>query len=299
MKNLHFIMMALILVAGVTAAPCFADKYTPLYPVHIEETISISDLTHTDSSDSLRLEQENYGIDRARVLLYAGLKEPVVLAEAETDTEEDADYFDEEDEDVISDPIEPFNRATFYFNDKLYLWVINPVAKGYSVVIPEDARVGVRNVFTNVATPIRFVNCILQFKMKSAGNELIRFITNSTIGFLGLFDVADRKLDIKIQDEDFGQTLGVWGLGSGFYINWPVLGPSSVRGSVGLVGDYFLDPVSYVTPRLDSLAIKAGDRVNRTSLVLGQYEDIKKDALDPYSAFKDIYHQYRKGKISK
>jgi phospholipid-binding lipoprotein MlaA len=101
-----------------------------------------------------------------------------------------------------------------------------------------------------------------------------------------------------MQQEDLGQTLGAWGLGPGFYITLPVLGPSSLRDSVGLVGDYFADPVNYINPYLfDRVSIKAGDRVNRTSLRIGDYEEIKKDAIDPYIAIRDIYHQYRKKKV--
>ena len=135
--------------------------------------------------------------------------------------------------------------------------------------------------------------------MKSAGNELLRFGVNSTVGMLGLYDVARDEMGIKVQDEDFGQTLGVWGAGPVFYITWPVLGPSNVRDSIGLAGDYFLDPVNYVNPLLDSYAIKAGDAVNKTSLVIGDYEEIKKDAIDPYAAFRDIYYQYRESKIER
>ncbi len=102
-----------------------------------------------------------------------------------------------------------------------------------------------------------------------------------------------------MQDEDFGQTLGIWGLGPGFYINWPFLGPSSLRDSVGYAGDYLFDPINYVTPLIDRYSIVISDRVNRTSLILGDYEEIKKDAIDPYTAFRDIYYQYRESKIER
>ncbi len=214
--------------------------------------------------------------------------------------DEDEDYLDYPEEDEgIADPLEPVNRVFFYFNDRLYFWVLKPAARGYAAVVPEGARISVRNFFNNITSPVRFVNCVLQLKPASAANELVRFGINSTAGILGLFDVARDELGIKMQEEDLGQTLGVWGAGPGFYINWPVLGPSSLRDSIGYIGDSFLDPVNYVTPPLDRYSIAAGDRVNRISLRLGEYEEIRKDAIDPYAAFRDIYYQYRQSRIAR
>jgi phospholipid-binding lipoprotein MlaA len=172
------------------------------------------------------------------------------------------------------------------------------VAKGYSAVVPKPARLCVRNFFHNIAFPIRFVNCLLQAKFNSAMVELSRFITNSIIGLAGLFDVATTKFDLKEQEEDFGQTLGSYGFGPGFYINWPILGPSSLRDTFGLAGDFFLDPWNQVDLTIEENAgIYAYDKVNSTSLSLGEYEDMKKAALDPYVAFRDAYFHYRKNKI--
>lgn len=211
-------------------------------------------------------------------------------------------YPDPEEEyalDKIADPLEPVNRVFFYFNDKLYFWLLKPVAKGYSYIVPEGARISVKNVFNNISTPVRLVNNLLQLKISEAGNELLRFGINSTFGMLGLYDVARSEMGISMQDEDFGQTLGVWGFGTGIYINWPVLGPSNLRDSIGYGGDYFLDPLNYIKPSINRMAVRAGDGINRTSLSIGDYEEIKKDALDPYSAVRDINYQYRKSKIDR
>lgn len=217
--------------------------------------------------------------------------------------EEDFDYMEDEEElEGFSDPLESSNRAMFKFNDRLYLWVLNPVAKGYAYVIPEGIRISVRNVFSNIATPIRLVNSLLQGKAKPAGNEILRFGINSTFGMLGLFDVAKSEFSIKKSDEDFGQTLGVWGAGPGIYLHWPFFGPSSTRDTVGFVGDYFLDPLNYIVPAAPSIerfVLRGAEAVNKVSLSLGDYEEIKKDALDPYDAFKDIYYQYRKSKLER
>jgi phospholipid-binding lipoprotein MlaA len=214
--------------------------------------------------------------------------------------EEEALDYPEEDEDLIADPFEPVNRVFFAVNDKLYFWVLKPVTQAYSFLFPEQVRLSVNHFFDNVTTPIRFVNSLLQFKFKRAGKELLRFGINSTVGVLGVFDVAgDNEGIIVNEDEDLGQTLGTWGLGPGFYMDLPVLGPSSLRDAVGTAGDYFLDPVNYVNPLIDRYAIKTGDGVNRTSFKIGEYEGIKRDALDPYAAIRDIYYQYRKSKISR
>ncbi|MEW6586765.1 MAG: VacJ family lipoprotein, partial [Nitrospirota bacterium] len=149
---------------------------------------------------------------------------------------------------TIADPIRPWNVAMYHFNDKLYFWLLKPVAQGYSAVLPEDVRISASNFFKNLTTPIRFVSCLLQLRVKDAGNELFRFVYNSTAGVMGLADAARADFDVSRRDEDTGQALGSYGIGHGFYIVWPLIGPSSVRDTVGEVGDFFLDPVTYVDP---------------------------------------------------
>ncbi|MEW5744971.1 MAG: VacJ family lipoprotein [Nitrospirota bacterium] len=211
------------------------------------------------------------------------------------------DLFEEEavEEAAIADPLEPWNRLMYHFNDRLYFWVLKPVSRGYNAVVPEQARVSVRNFFDNITMPIRFVNSLLQGKPKAAGNELARFGINSTIGIAGLFDVAKMHYDINPQEEDLGQTFGAYGVGGGIYIVWPFLGPSTLRDTVGRVGDGFLNPVTYITPFESQLAVRSYDQVNRTSLQLGEYEDLKEAALEPYVAIKDAYIEYRKAQIKK
>ncbi len=236
----------------------------------------------------------------------SGVEDSIISDPEETiNAEEEEDIIDDpfEDEEVmretIADPLEPINRIFFHFNDKLYSWVLRPVAKGYSTIIPKSVRLSVRNFFHNLAFPIRFVNCLLQAKFKSATIELGRFVANSTIGLAGLFDVAGDKFDLKKQEEDFGQTLGAYGLGPAFYINWPIFGPSNLRDTFGMAGDFFLDPWTQANMHSEYvISIKAYDRVNSTSLSLGEYEDMKKAALDPYIAIRDAYFHYRKKKIT-
>ena len=124
----------------------------------------------------------------------------------------------------IADPIEPLNRALFVFNDKAYFWVMKPVAQGYRAVVPEGVRLSVRNFFANIGMPIRFVNNLLQGKIRNSGVELLRFALNTTAGIGGLFDPAKDDFRLVARDEDLGQTFGKYGLGHGLYIVLPLLG---------------------------------------------------------------------------
>jgi phospholipid-binding lipoprotein MlaA len=218
-----------------------------------------------------------------------------------SDEDESLDYPEEKaqaDVGKIADPIEPFNRAMYHFNDRLYFWVLKPVAEGYSKVVPEPARISVSNFFSNLWTPVRLVNCLLQVNPMGALTELFRFMINSTIGVAGLFDPASsEEINLQAQDEDFGQTLGFYGVGQGFYIVWPILGPSSPRDTVGRVGDYFTYPISYLDPWYVWTAVRGYEEVNDVSLRIGDYEALKDAAIDPYVAIRDAYVQYRQKKV--
>lgn len=213
------------------------------------------------------------------------------------DQEDIDDEVVEEETPQIADPLYPWNKAMYHVNDKLYFWVMKPLTQGYSAVFPEDVRLSVSNFFDNIATPIRFVSSLLQFRIKDAGNELIRFLYNSTAGVCGLADVAKTDLGIRQQDEDLGQALGRYGIGHGIYLVWPFLGPSSLRDTAGRIGDRFLSPVHYVNPTETAVGITVYDRVNETSFRIGDYEDLKKSAIDPYISIRDAYLQHRKKKV--
>jgi len=216
------------------------------------------------------------------------------------ENDEFLDEFESEFEEkavTVADPLSYWNRSMYHFNDKLYFWFLKPVAKGYKVVVPGVVRTGVRNFFSNIFTPIRLTSCILQGKVKAGGTELTRFVVNTTVGILGFGDPAQKYLNLDISDEDLGQTLGAYGIGNGFYLVWPLLGPSTLRDSVGMVGDRFLNPITYVKPVEASVAIWSYDKINETSLHIGDYESIKEAAIEPYEAFRDAYIQYRKNKV--
>jgi phospholipid-binding lipoprotein MlaA len=202
-----------------------------------------------------------------------------------------------QEEGGIVDPLEPWNRAMFTFNDRLYFWVMKPTANLYNFFIPEWGRIRVRNAVDNVAFPVRFVNSVLQLRFHAAAAELGRFVVNSTAGIGGMFEIVKANPDIGTGDKDMGQTLGRYGIPDGFYIIWPFLGPSSFRDSVGYAGDYFLTPENYITPVQDSLAVEGYERVNDVSLKIGDYEDFKESAVEPYIAMRNAYYQYRKSKV--
>ena len=209
---------------------------------------------------------------------------------------------DAEKAERMADPLEPLNRFWFKFNDRFYFWVLKPVAKAYKTIIPEPIRIATDNASYNFRFPIRFVNNLLQLKLEGAGTELLSFAVNSTIGCGGLFEPAQKEFHLKRYREDFGQTLGFYGMPPVMFIVWPLLGPSSLRDSIGRAGDNFTGGLFWlsnydVIEWYESAAIVAGDQVNYTSLHLGEYEDFKRSALDPYVSMRSVYYQYRENLV--
>ncbi|WP_126446899.1 MlaA family lipoprotein [Sulfuricystis multivorans] len=194
------------------------------------------------------------------------------------------------------DPIEGFNRAMFAFNDGLDTVLIKPVAKGYDAVLPAPVRTGVTNFFGNIADLFIGVNNLLQGKPEQALSDFGRVVINSTIGILGLFDVAS-EAGLEKHEEDFGQTFGRWGVGDGAYVVIPFFGPRTVRDTVGLVLDVKTDPVanlSDVATRNSLLALRVID--NRADLLPAD-KVIEEAALDKYSYVRDGYLQRRRNLI--
>lgn len=198
----------------------------------------------------------------------------------------------------VPDPLIHFNRAMFVFNDRLYFWVLKPLATGYKAVVPEPARTCVKNFFHNLAAPVRIVNGLLQGKPRLAEAALGHFVVNTIVGIGGLGDPAADYPHLNPGDEDLGQTLGVWGVENGIYLVWPFLGPSTLRDTVGMIGDRFLDPMTYTLTTAESAGANGVRVVNATSFRIGTYESLKAAALEPYVAFRDGYIQYRLKMVS-
>jgi len=215
----------------------------------------------------------------------------------------DADFADggSVDEILIDDPLERVNRGIFWVNDKLYFYLIKPVARGYRLILPQSARLAVGRVFSNVATPVRVTNDLLQLKFHETAVELYRFIVNSIVGLGGLFDPAGKLAGVKeVDDEDFGQTLGYYGAGHGFYLVLPIIGPSSLRDASGSFADAMIDPLRYMDmATLEYFGVKSFKVINGLSLDRDTYEGIVRDSLDPYLFIRAAYAQRRTAQIGK
>lgn len=228
-------------------------------------------------------------------LLLLCLLSPLSFAQ---DDDDDFFIFDEEEEVLeIADPFENINRAIFAFNDKAYRGFLKPVAVGYRVV-PEPVRNSISNVFLNLRTPVSAVNALLQLDLPNAGTEFSRFLINSTIGVLGLFDPAT-ALGIDADNEDLGQTFAHYGIGHGFYMVVPFFGSYSLRDGVGRLGNFHISPVFQAwEPGLgEFLAYRLLEAETNISLDEDTYEAFYQSALDPYAFFRSAYVQSRQGEV--
>ena len=208
---------------------------------------------------------------------------------------------------ATEDCFEGFSRAVFKFNMAFDDVILEPIAKGYSK-LPKPMRTGTGNFTSNIGTLLSIPNSLLQGNLKQFGHATGSFVVNSTVGILGFLNPAER-LGLKPHKEDVGQTLGSYGIGSGCYFVLPILGPTTVRDSVGLIADTFVDPFAQATIRgneilgvsgndLDYLTFKGTDAVDFRSVNLNNFSSLEKNSLDLYSSVKSIYLQDRKNKIN-
>lgn len=221
------------------------------------------------------------------------------------------DEFDEfEDEFAQSsqsdfDPLSGYNRAMTTFNDAAMTNVLIPISQGYKEIIPPGARSSLGNFFDNLLYPVRLANNILQGKFKNALDETNRFLLNTAVGFLGFADVATDIYEIEKHDEDFGQTLGYWGVPAGPHIVVPILGPSNLRDFSASFADGWISPLNYVSNRdvnlintyFEGISVNALDSVNLLSDNYGIYQGMTKDAIDLYPLLKNMYEQRREALI--
>ncbi len=194
------------------------------------------------------------------------------------------------------DPIEGFNRAMFAFNEGLDSAVIKPVATGYDAVLPVPVQTGVTNFFANIADLFIAVNNLLQGKVGDGVSDLGRVAVNSTIGILGLIDVAS-EMGMEKHNEDFGQTFGRWGVGEGAYVVLPIFGSRNVRDTVGLVLDVKTDPVANVDRVRTRNALLVLRAVNDRANLLPADKVIEEAALDKYAYLRSAYQQRRRNLV--
>jgi phospholipid-binding lipoprotein MlaA len=229
----------------------------------------------------------------------------VVSVYANDDFEDSfADEFEQElvqEQSEVFDPLFYYNRTMTTFNDGLMIYVVEPINTGYKFVLPYQARASVDNFFKNLYYPVSVTNNLLQFKFKHSWNETLRFVTNSTLGLLGLFDVANSWFEIKPHREDFGQTLGFYGVGSGFPIVFPFFGQSNLRDFIGDSIDVYIDPIYHARLQIENdmvslssyVAVKAYKELNEYSLSKISYEELTKDNIDLYPFIRNAYEQNR------
>lgn len=197
---------------------------------------------------------------------------------------------------AIYDPLEESNRRVFAFNNAVDDAIIHPIAKGYNTVVPKPVRTGADNVLKNLKSPTTFMNQVLQGDLKGAGDVLVRTVVNTLIGVGGIFDVAGHE-GIEYEPEDFGQTLGTWGVDHGPYLVVPILGPSSARDYVGYFVDSFADPLRWYLFNIEEEGIyygKAGaDYLNLRASLVDVLESLEKSSIDYYAATRSAYYQRR------
>lgn len=202
--------------------------------------------------------------------------------------------------DQPNDPLEPFNRAVFKFNRTADRYVLRPIAKGYDAVTPAVVQKGVANFFNNLGEPVTIVNGVLQGRFLQAASDTGRFLLNSTAGFAGVLDVAS-PAGMPRHSEDFGQTLGYYGLGTGWYLMIPLLGPSDNRDLVGRGADYLTNPMHYVQQNNSHedgvfYGLTFLDLVNERASLLSA-DSVLDEALDPYVLVRTAYLQQRLSKV--
>jgi phospholipid-binding lipoprotein MlaA len=193
------------------------------------------------------------------------------------------------------DPWERFNRSSFAFNDALDKAVAKPVAKAYKKVTPRIVRTGASNFISNLGSVTTVFNDVLQGKMKQAGHDSARFLMNSTLGLAGLFDPATHA-GLEHNDEDFGQTLGKWGVKSGPYLMLPILGPSTVRDTIGRVPDQFTNPVNYLQDDSTRYIIQAVEFVDLRASLLDLDAQLEK-SYDRYAFVRNAWLQRREFQV--
>lgn len=204
-----------------------------------------------------------------------------------------------------SDPLEGFNRKIFWFNERVDDYVLGPISRGYTEYVPQSARTGVKNFFRNLSSPVYIVSDLLQGNFSDMGTHTVRFLMNSTVGIVGIFDVAESE-GFEFKDEDIGQAFGSWGIGGGPYLVLPILGPSNVRDLFGKVGDFALEPLNYpvIYPAIPDHPYTeitfAGGALYAVSLRAGLENAItsaKESSVDYYAFTREAYTQYRNGAI--
>ena len=200
-------------------------------------------------------------------------------------------------DDENHDPLEAMNRGIFWFNDQVDTYVLVPVATGWDKIMPNRVQRSISNFFTNLRFPIVTLNNLLQAKFKRAGSDVGRFVVNTTVGIAGFFDPAT-DWGMEQHDEDFGQTLGFWGVPPGPYLVIPILGPSDIRDAGGLAVDGFCTVYPWFVDFVYTASAYTVNVINTRSLYLKQVEEAKAASFDYYVAVRKAYSERRKSQVN-
>ena len=223
----------------------------------------------------------------------------VLSDEADKVTTTSSDFETEYNVDEIFDPIEPINRVIFGFNNVADKIILEPAAKGYRK-LPSPVQSGISNFLSNLRMPLVIVNQLLQGQGGNAAESTGRFLVNTTVGVLGFGDVAD-KIGLEEKDEDYGQTLAIWGVGDGFYIVLPIFGPSNLRDTAGLLLTASTDPVNaYAVSEGEGWVVPVRTTINavdRRSKIIDEVNALRSNSIDYYAAVRSSYYQNRKAAI--
>jgi phospholipid-binding lipoprotein MlaA len=208
----------------------------------------------------------------------------------------------------VNDPFERLNHTTFKLNDSLTIHAVKPIARGYENIVPRGVRTSLSNFFDNLDFPIRFGNNVLQGRFVRSGQEIGKFVVNTTAGVGGLFRVSDHISSLAdVPPEDFGLTLGRWGFSTGPYLVIPLLGPSTVRDLTGYAGDFALNPLNWylifsnygLISNVVGYSVSASRFVVRSPGSVRTYEQMKEAAVDPYTAVRQAYLSHRAAQLEK
>lgn len=213
------------------------------------------------------------------------------------------DDFEQHSTVSIHDPLEGMNRAIFRFNDGVYNKVARPIARTYSNIVPDRAQRGISNVFTNIKFPSRFVGNVFQGRFGQALKETGKFTLNTTVGLGGVFRPSDNYEGLQTTNEDIGQAFGSWGMGHGFYLVLPFMGPTSMRDFVGDYADDAVEPLKTPWSQVDDdtlrLSLRALEITNKMPALMELYDSMRRSSIDPYSSVRDAYAQRRARDVSK
>jgi len=197
----------------------------------------------------------------------------------------------------VYDPLEPMNRAIHGFNMIVDEILLEPVARAYRNVVPLFVRDRVTNVLQNIQEPVNMINALLQGDVEHAFTSFWRFVLNSTFGIAGIFDFAGENSELERRSEDFGQTMGRYGVGPGPYLVLPIFGPSSVRDAVGVAADIASNPLTYVSEEAVQASWGGSVAIDQRARALDFTDDVDANALDPYATYRSTYLQFRRKQV--